>query len=114
MKFRTDLVTNSSSSSYITITATKTDGTVITDSLESDGIASDYLYCKNDLSRVVNPQTKNGEEILKNIQSMYFNPRIDYLLDDSGEDHPLRSVKDLKELLSIEIKEEIEGELALL
>ena len=110
MKIRTDFVTNSSSSSFITIIATKKDGTVVTDQLESEGYPEEMIYFGSGIEKLVNAETPDGEAILRNIQKMYQSPRIDYLLEDAGEDHPLRSIKDLKDLLKVEIQEEIFGE----
>ena len=111
MKIRTDFVTNSSSSSFITIIATKKDGTIITDKLESDGYPDKLIYFSSGIKKIVCAKTANGEEILKNIQKMYRNSRIDYLLDESGEEHPLRGIKSLKDLLKVNIKEEIYGDI---
>ena len=108
MKIRVDFVTNSSSSSYITIIATKKDGTVITDRLESEGFPDRQIYYAG-IQKVVGPDTASGEEILDNIQQMYCNTRIDCVLKD--EPHPLREITDLKELLKIEITEEVFGDI---
>lgn len=110
MRIRNDFVTNSSSSSFITIIATKIDGTVITDKLEADGICEEQIFFSDGIGEIVNAETKDGEEILRNIQGMYCNPSIDYQLDESDEELALRRIKDLKELLKIEIKEEIFGD----
>ena len=97
MKIRTDFVTNSSSSSYITIIATKKDGSVITESLESAGFPDNQIFYAG-IERIVEATTADGDEILRNIQKMYNNLRIDYLLDESGDSHPLRCIKSMKEL----------------
>lgn len=111
MKIRTDFVTNSSSSSFITIVATKKDGSVIVDKLECDGNADDHIYFSECIDELVNQETKNGSMILDNIQKMYNNPRMDYLLDQSGEKHLLRNITDLKLLKKIEFSEEIFGDI---
>ena len=111
MKIRTDYVTNSSSSSFITIVATKKDGSVIVDKLECDGNADDHIYFSECIDELVNPETKNGSAILDNLQKMYNNPRMDYLLDQSGEKHLLRNITDLKLLKKIEFSEEIFGDI---
>ena len=108
MKVRVDFVTNSSSSSYITIVATMKDGTVITDRLESEGFLDKQIYDAG-IEQVVNADTASGEEILDNIQEMYCNVRVDYFLDEKP--HPLRKITDLKELLKIEITEEVFGDI---
>ena len=108
MKIRVDFVTNSSSSSYITIVATMKDGTVITDRLESEGFADRQIYYAG-IRKIVGPDTASGEEILDNIQQMYCNTRIDCVLEE--EPHPLRDITDLKELLKIEITEEVGGDI---
>ena len=110
MKFRTDFVTNSSSSSFITIIATKKDGTSIEEELESETCFGERIFFSSGIGKLVNAETVDGDEILRNIVEMYKSPRITYLIVDSKEDHPLRNIKNLQDLVKIEFQEEIYGD----
>ncbi len=101
---------NNASRSLITITATKTDGAVVKDWLRSKGVIDNQIYFSSGIENIVNSDTENGEEILRNIQKMYCCSQIDYLLDEAEDNRLLRSIESLDELLTIEITEEITGD----
>ena len=111
MKFRTDFVTNSSSSSFITITVTMKDGSVITNELETGGgfPKNQIIFC-NDLSMIVNSDTQSGDDVLRAIQKMYEDMGIDSDIENNPQ--PLSEITDFQSSVKkITIKENVAGDI---
>lgn len=111
MKIRTDFVTNSSSSSFITIRAVKLDGSTVETRLNSMGFADEYIFFASSIKKLVNRRTCTGEEILKTLQHMYRTRSLDDVLENTNAGAPLRSITNLKDCREIIITEKLTGDI---
>lgn len=110
MKIRADFVTNSSSSSFITILAVKHDGNTVRIQLNSEGFAEENIFFCTSIRKLVNRRTRNGQEILRNLQKMYRTRSLDHLLESTNAGAPLCDIADLQECREIIITEELSGD----